>query len=183
MFSQACVILFTISLMATGSLLILVMAQSVASYCNDFLFGILFGENCMDLKKNGQRGRMSFATVNLSFQQKLSVRNCYQSPQPPGCSFLAVLEGRKGYKLLTKNCYYQLLPPSNEVWEGYVFTGVYLSTGRGVSAPLHAGIHIIQDQRQTPPWDQTPPEQTPLADTPRATSGRYASYWNAYLFV
>ena len=63
--------------MATGSLLILVMAQSVASYCNAFLFGILFGENCMDLKKNGLRGRMSFATVNLSFEQKLSVRNCY----------------------------------------------------------------------------------------------------------
>ena len=92
---------------------------------------------------------------------------CYQSPQPPGCSFLAVLEGRKGYKLLTKNCYYQLLPPANEVSEGYVFTGVYLSTGGGVSAPLHAGIHIPQDQRQTPPWDQTPPR----TDTPGQQAG------------
>ena len=64
----------------------------------------------------------------------------------------------------------------------------------------------------TPPWEQTPPEQTPRADTPqeqtlppsryppeqtppgadtppgeadssiRSTSGRYASYWNAFLF-
>ena len=91
MFSQACVILFTISLMATGSLLILVMAQSVASYCNAFLFGILFGENCMDLKKNGLRGRMSFATVNLSFEQKLSVRNCYQSPQPDKKLLLSII--------------------------------------------------------------------------------------------
>ena len=42
-----------------------------------------------------------------------------------------------------------LLPPANEVCEGYVFTGVCLSVHRGVSAPLHAGIH-------TPPG-QTPP--------------------------
>ena len=56
----------------------------------------------MDLKKNGLRGRMSFATVNHGFEQKLSVRNCYQSPQLPGCSFLVVFEGRKGNKLLTK---------------------------------------------------------------------------------
>ena len=49
-----------------------------------------------------------------------------------------------------------LLPPANEVCEGYVFTGVCLSTGRGVSAPLHAGIH-------------TPRADTPQADTPRQT--------------
>ena len=47
-------------------------------------------------------------------------------------------------------------------------------------------------QEQTPPWEQTPLEQTlppPGADTPReadssirSTSGRYASYSNAFLF-
>ena len=80
-----------------------------------------------------------------------------------------------------------LLPPANEVCEGYVFTGVCLSTG-GVSAPLHAGIHPpgpkadtpplpetdtpLRDQRQTPPWDQrkTPPprdqRQTPPGRRP-----------------
>ena len=67
MFSQACVIMFTISLMATGSLLILVMAQSVASYCNAFLFCILFGENCMDLKKKGLRGAHVFRHCKSQF--------------------------------------------------------------------------------------------------------------------
>ena len=43
------------------------------------------------------------------------------------------------------------LQPVNEVCEGYVFTGVCLSTG-GVTAPLHAGIHTLPpDQKQTPP--------------------------------
>ena len=69
--------------------------------------------------------------------------------------------------------YCTLLPPANEVCEGYVFTGVCLSTG-GVSAPLHAGIH-------TPPG-QTPPGQTPPVHAGiRSTSGRYASHWNAFL--
>ena len=45
------------------------------------------------------------------------------------------------------------LPPANEVCEGYVFTGVCLSTG-GVSAPLHVGIHN--------PLGRHPP----LVDTP-----------------
>ena len=50
---------------------------------------------------------------------------------------------------------------------------------------------------QTPPWEQTPPKADPPgADTPpgpepppeadsgiRSTSGRYASYWNAFLFM
>ena len=42
-----------------------------------------------------------------------------------------------------------------------------------------------------PPGTDTPPEQTPLNQTPpqeadcsiRSTSGRYASYWNAFLFT
>ena len=77
------------------------------------------------------------------------------------------------------------------------------------SASLHAGIHP-QDQRQAPPGADTPMADTPIpgrhphprqtppsqADTPipgrhpleqymlggRATSRRYASYWNAILF-
>ena len=70
-----------------------------------------------------------------------------------------------------------LLPPANEVCEGYIFTGVCLSTG-GVSAPLHAGIHSLP----CPPGPNTPlrsrysPEQTPTSEqTPlRAVhAGRY----------
>ena len=65
-----------------------------------------------------------------------------------------------------------LLPPANEVCEGYVFTGVCLSTG--VSAPLHAGIHP-PDERQIPPSRQTPLwADTPWQTRPRQTPpGRY----------
>ena len=50
-----------------------------------------------------------------------------------------------------------LLPPANEVWGKIIFSqaSVILSTGRGVDTPQHYGI--------------------------RSTSGRYASYWNAFL--
>ena len=53
------------------------------------------------------------------------------------------------------------------------------SVHRGVSTPLHAGIHSLG--RHTLQAD-------PPADTPfryyriRSTSGRNASYWNAFLF-
>ena len=73
---------------------------------------------------------------------------------------------------------------ANEVCEGYVFTGVCLSTGG--SAPLHAGIHTPRADipGQTPPWADTPPGQTPPGQTPpcavhagiRSTSGRYPSH-------
>ena len=72
-----------------------------------------------------------------------------------------------------------LLPPANEVCEGYVFTGVCLSAG-GVSAPLHAGIHSPPGAGHTPlvgtPLGRYTPQQihapagSPLAGTP---PGRY----------
>ena len=52
-----------------------------------------------------------------------------------------------------------LLPPAKEVCEGYVFTGVCLSTWR-VSAPLHAGIHTLP--RTDTPWADTPLPQCML---------------------
>ena len=48
-----------------------------------------------------------------------------------------------------------LLPPANEICEGYVFTGVCLSMGRGVSALLHAGIHTLGPEADTP-WADPP---------------------------
>ena len=49
-----------------------------------------------------------------------------------------------------------LLPPANEVCEGNVFTGVCLSGG-GMSAPLHAGIHLPWTRGRHPsPWADTP---------------------------
>ena len=74
--------------------------------------------------------------------------------------------------------------------QGNIFTGICLSTGG--SASVHAGIYP-QDQTgppwTRPPWHQTPPDQTPQTRPPReadssiwSMSGRYASYWNAFLF-
>ena len=57
--------------------------------------------------------------------------------------------------------------------EGYVFTGVCLSTRRGVCLSAC--------------WDTThkhpPPEQKPPPQRDGHCCGRYASYWNAFLFV
>ena len=86
----------------------------------------------------------------------------------------------------------------------FLHLSVSHSVHRGVSASVHAGIHPLgadTPQKQTPPqevdtpleadtpWKQTPPP--PRSRHPlllhsvcwgiRATNGRYASYWNAYL--
>ena len=96
-----------------------------------------------------------------------------------------------------------LITGRNEVVAKVMFllVSVILCTG-GVSASVHAGIPPPADTHsppeQTTPWEQTPPqEQTnpPLTDTHppgkqtppgvdssiRSMSGRYASYWNAFL--
>ena len=78
--------------------------------------------------------------------------------------------------------------------QGNVFTGMCLSTGGVVclsacwDIPPPPGPDTPPRSRH-PPWEQTPPP--PRADTPRppreadssirSTSGRYASYWNAFL--
>ena len=104
-----------------------------------------------------------------------------------------------------------LITGCNEVVAKVIFLhlSVILFTGGGL--PQHMLGHPLQSrhpQSRHPPWEQTPPvptprsrhlpwEQTPpslsrhpWADTPppeadssiRSTSGRYASYWNAFLF-
>ena len=80
------------------------------------------------------------------------------------------------------------LLPANEVYEGYVFTPVcqsFCSQGGG-------GV-CLSACWDTPPGTDTPRgAETPRSRHPpsplrsacseiRATSGRYASYWNAYL--
>ena len=89
-------------------------------------------------------------------------------------------------------------------WGKVIFSEACVNNSvHGRSAPLHAGTPPGPEagtlppeqtsQEQTPPQDQrqAPP---PGADTPspswcsacweiRATSGRYASYWNAILFL
>ena len=63
------------------------------------------------------------------------------------------------------------LPPANEVCEGYVLTGVCLSTGE-VSASSHAGIHTPPGRHpsgQTPPGQRPPWADTPLGRHPPST--------------
>ena len=72
--------------------------------------------------------------------------------------------------------------------EGNVFTPVYQSfcSQRGIFQ--HAMDMGCTPPRQTPPWADTP---IPSADTPQVNTppsdghwgGRYASYWNAFLFT
>ena len=80
--------------------------------------------------------------------------------------------------------------PQRSCGQGYVFTRVCDSvhrgggSGQGELPPGRENPPPPQDQ--TPPWSRHPPEQTPpprrAADSSiRSTSGRYASYWNAFL--
>ena len=78
-----------------------------------------------------------------------------------------------------------LLPPAI-VCEGYVFTGVCLSTegGGGVSAFGPGGCVADTPPPDTPSW-QTPPSGQTTSPPPagrRSTSGLYTSNWNAFLF-
>ena len=91
-----------------------------------------------------------------------------------------------------------LLPPAIKLGQGYVFTRICDSVhgGGGLSHCILG--YTPRDQRQAPPpRDQrhAPPRDQRQAPPPgsrhpqhsacweiRATSGRYASYWNAILF-
>ena len=59
------------------------------------------------------------------------------------------------------------LPPANEVWEGYVFTGVCLSIGGSLSTGR------VSVQGGLCHGDTSPVT---------VMCGWYASYWNAFLF-
>ena len=75
-----------------------------------------------------------------------------------------------------RSCFYHLRRSWGKVM--FLHVSVILFTGGGVSASVHAGIH-------THPGTGLPREQTPRSSACweiRATSGRYASCYNAYLF-
>ena len=83
-----------------------------------------------------------------------------------------------------------LLPAATKLGQGSVFTGVCDSVHRGrrMSASVHAGIP--PPPRSRPPSGAGPPapprEQTPHREADasiRSMRGRYASYWNAFLFI
>ena len=99
-----------------------------------------------------------------------------------------------------------LLPAATKLRQGNVFTGICDSVHRGGgSASVHAGIHPpwsrpppgaethplgadpprSRPPRNRPPQEQTPPSRHPPREADsgiRSTSGRYTSYWNAFLF-
>ena len=109
--------------------------------------------------------------------------------------------------LLTGGCTWS--GPGGCTWSG---PGGCTWSGPGGTWQTPPGPDTPQDQTRSPPWDQTrypppgpdqvppgtrhpPGPDTPRSDTPlgpdppgaadsgiRSTSGRYASYWNAFLF-
>ena len=138
----------------------------------------------------------------------------YAPSSPEGTSpVLTSIGGHRSgrYAPYWKAC---LLPPANEVCEGYVFTRVCHSVHRRRStwAGTPPGTRYTPRTRYTHTHTPTPrdqvhpyPRYTPLGPgthpdqvhphsgpgTPpeqcireiRATSGRYASYWNAFLLL
>ena len=96
-----------------------------------------------------------------------------------------------------------LLPAATKLGQGNIFRSVcqefcargggYLVWSRGVyladpppriryTAPLRPGTPPPPQTRYTPPRPGTPPGPGPPPQI-RTTSGRYASYWNAFLFI
>ena len=70
--------------------------------------------------------------------------------------------------------------PQTKLRKGYVFTPVCHSVHKGVSAPVHAGIHIPWDQTH-PPGADTPRKQTPpRTDTPRS---RQLLLWTVHILM
>ena len=86
---------------------------------------------------------------------------------------------------------FSLITAATKLRQGNIFTSVCHSVhgGGGRSAPLHAGIYPTGPKQTFPPGPKTDPPGPkeippgPKADTPgaRSMSGRYASYWNAFL--
>ena len=105
-------------------------------------------------------------------------------------------------------CNSHLLPPANEVWCKVIFfrcvcqefcsqggvPGQVPTPPRGPGTPPAPGTHTPRDQVHTPPGTRSPRTRynppgsryTPFRSSAcweiRATSGRYSSYWNAFLF-
>ena len=87
----------------------------------------------------------------------------------------------------------KLLPPANEVWGKVKFSvdcvKNFVHSGGGGLPQCMLGYHDHPPRDQPPPRADTPRDQDPppptgediLGDT--VTRGRYASYWNAILFI
>ena len=89
----------------------------------------------------------------------------------------------------------QFLPPANEVWGKVMFLHlcVILFTGEGVASQyasqvtwpgwgLHPGGSASGGSASRGGWADPPPRYMGYYGI-QSTSGRYASYWNAFLFL
>ena len=75
---------------------------------------------------------------------------------------------------------------NSSCWKGHVFTGVCLTTeGRCTPPPQAEGRHPLPRQRTATPLGRPPQAEgrQPLPPADGHCSGRYASYWNAFLFT
>ena len=79
-----------------------------------------------------------------------------------------------------------LLPAATKLGQGNVFTGVCNSVHRGglcLSASWDTPPRADTPRSRHPPRADTPPSPREADSGIRSTSGRYASYWNAFLFL
>ena len=144
--------------------------------------------------------------MSLNWTEKSSERKTESDVSDNRVEFLHRNEMLLSLLSICHSSFFQkLLPPANEVCEGYVFTPVCQSLfSGGVSAqcmlgyppgpeadtPQTRGRHPSPPRADTP-WEQNlskqpPPNRPPLRSACweiRATSGRYASYLNAYLLA
>ena len=98
--------------------------------------------------------------------------------QPPSTTEYIQQVGRT-HPIGMYSCYYR---PQRSCGQGNIFTPVCHSVHRGGSASMHAGIPTPPDQVD-PPGPGRPPLHREGDSSIWSTSGRYASYWNAFLFM
>ena len=128
------------------------------------MLGVTYSNPQIQLKSS----KINFRVLNFNFSKLFCLTSLSISFQNVLATLLSIF-----FPCLPTPLY---LPPANEVW-GKVMVlhpSVILFIGRGVSTPLHAGVH---PQADTPSWADTLFGYYEI----RSTSGRYASYWNAYL--
>ena len=185
------------------------LLRTVASYWNAFLVRISFFFSTSHIIQAQTEGRFTLDVCvrgTIKVQHKDWGRECHSLRlRHPWCNVKWRWNWRKRWSQVRTN-HYTRWPVSQVV---IIFTPVCHSVYRGgtwAGTPpwdqLHpAGARYTpQDQVHpqgpgTPPWDQVHPPGTrytpPRPGTPpssacweiRATSGQYASYWNAFLLI
>ena len=128
-------------------------------------------------------------------------RGCFSDVSEGDPSRWRVIQARYCWEQTYKGryfFYYIYRPQTKFAKVMFLHLSVSHSVHRRVSASVHAGIRHPSwadsppPQEQTPLWTDTPWEQTPSRSRHplhsacweiQATSGQYASYWNAYLFL